>query len=288
MQIITLTTDLGTKDNYVAQLKAKLYSSCPNALIVDVSHEIDSFNIMQEIYQINGCINDFPDGTIHVLGVDSEPTVNLTEGRVINAPSILKYKNQYFIGADNGSFGLLLNEDEPQGLWRIQDVLSNPKNMKDPTKFMLLPAAIALFNGKDIADFAEEVDIHSYLNSIPYKPRISQNEIVASIIHVDFYGNLIINVRENEFRRFGDTPFEIILNRKNIRKIDRLSGSYGDVGFGEPVAFFNTANYLEIALNKSTIGNRGGATNMLSLNVGDQILIRFTPIGSATSLNEIL
>ena len=101
MQIITLTTDMGLQDYYVASLKGTILTLNPEAIIVDISHSVKPFNISEAAYYISSCYRNFPKGTVHVIGVDDEPIVNFS-GTDGSFPSILKFEGHYFISNDNG------------------------------------------------------------------------------------------------------------------------------------------------------------------------------------------
>ena len=95
MQIITLTTDMGTKDHYVAALKATILSKIPDVHIIDISHAVRPFDISEAAYHVRSCYEDFPEGTIHIVGVDSEPVINFG-GADGSFPSVLEDSGQYF------------------------------------------------------------------------------------------------------------------------------------------------------------------------------------------------
>src|SRR5690606_30276713 len=107
MQIITLTTDLGLSDHYVASLKGQLYGTNNSINVVDVTHDIQSFNIAQAAYFINNIFRDFPEGTIHFLGVDALPQISIGNPESNLYPIVMKLKGHYFVGCDNGIFSLL-------------------------------------------------------------------------------------------------------------------------------------------------------------------------------------
>ena len=114
MQIITLTTDNGYQDHYVAAIKGRLLQSLPGAHVVDVSHGIAPFNVTEAAFQLRCCFEDFPSGTIHIVGVDTEPLFDSDQERY---PGILKFKGHYFISNDNGFFGSFLEEDFPEAFF---------------------------------------------------------------------------------------------------------------------------------------------------------------------------
>jgi len=284
MSIITLTTDMGLNDHYVASLKGTILSGVSNANIVDISHAIRPFDISEAAFQLASCYKDFPDGTVHVVGVDSEPIVNFG-GSDGSFPSIMHFNNQYFISNDNGFFGAFLKEEYPTTLWRIEDILSNPKLFKFPTKNILLQAAIRILKGEKIDDFATPVT--SYKNALSLVAVSETNLIKGHVVHIDNYGNAITNVHQSLFERFGkDTPFTLYFKRKEYY-IDVISNAYNEVAQGEKVAIFNENNYLEIAINRGANTGSGGAEQLFGLHKNDIIRIEFTPQGSRETIDSL-
>ena len=101
MAIITLTTDLGTKDSYLASVKGSIYSQLDDAKIIDITNDITAFNIPQAAFVLRNCYKDFPVGSIHIISVDDELSIE-------NEHLAVKANGHYFIGTDNGLFSLLL------------------------------------------------------------------------------------------------------------------------------------------------------------------------------------
>ena len=121
MQILTLTSDTGLQDYYVAALKGAILKAMAGIQIVDVSHSIKPFDIASAAFQLQCCYKDFPDGTIHLIGVDSEPLIEPPKysdatSFVSSYPTVMKFNNQYIISNDNGFFGAFLDDNEPQEL----------------------------------------------------------------------------------------------------------------------------------------------------------------------------
>lgn len=284
MGIITLTTDMGLNDHYVASLKGSILSSVENPTIVDISHSVKPFDFAEAAYLLSSCYTNFPKGTIHVIGVDSEPIVNFggSEG---SFPSVLVFEEQYFISNDNGFFGVFLKDKNPDSLWRMNDVLTNPKIFLFPTKNLLLKMAIELLNGNKIDSFASPIE--EYKNGLSPIATSEPNLIRGYIAHIDSYGNAITNVHRNLFERFGkDTPF-ILYFKKESYFIDEISESYNQVPEGEKVAIFNENDYLEIAINRGANEGAGGAEQLLGLSVKDMIRIEFTPQGSRETIDSL-
>lgn len=284
MQIITLTTDMGVRDHYVAAIKGAIYRLSPNASIVDVSHTVKPFDIAEAAYYVSSCFEEFPEGTVHVIGVDSEPMVNFS-GSEGSFPSILVYKGHYFVSNDNGFFGAFLHDNTPDAFYRIDDVLSRMDLFKFPTKNMLVPAACKLLNGESIDSFASPFG--SFKRAFSQNAVIETNLIKGHVQHIDNYGNLITNVHESLFDRYGkDTPFTIFYRNKDYH-IDEISATYNSVPNGEKVAIFNNNGLLEIAINRGANMSNGGAEKLFGVRIGDVVRIEFTPRGSRTTLESL-
>ena len=285
MQIITLTTDMGLKDHYVAALKGKIYTLHPSVTIIDISHNVKPFNIAQAAFYIKNSLKDFPKGTIHVIGVDAEPLINFSSPEESAFPMVMEFKEQFFIGTDNGIFNLLLENDKPTSLWALEDVLSAPELMNFPTKNILIPAACKLAQGtkpEEIGSKKKGVKKAFQLN-----PVIDGNTLKGSVIHIDHYGNLITNIKKEDFYRIGrKVPFVIFFRQKEYY-IDTISLGYNEVPTGEKVALFNDDGHLEIAINKGTPENGGGANSLFGIKMGDIIRIEFMPRGSKETLSSL-
>lgn len=275
---------MGLNDHYVASIKGAILTSVNDVNIIDISHSVKPFDISEAAFHVNACYQDFPKGTVHVIGVDSEPVVNFG-GSDGSFPSILEFQGQYFISCDNGFFGAFLKQNRPDNFWRIDDVLSNPKLFKFPTKNVLIQAAARILNGEEISSFASSFE--EYKNALTPVAVSETNLIKGYVIHIDSYGNAITNIDEELFNRFGkDTPFVLYFRRKDYY-IDVISGAYNEVPQGEKVALFNENGYLEIAINRGANGSSGGAEKLFGLRVNDMIRIEFTPQGSRETIDSL-
>jgi S-adenosylmethionine hydrolase len=284
MQIITLTTDMGVRDHYVAAIKGAVLKSCPSAVIIDVSHTVKPFDVSEAAFYISSCFEEFPEGTVHVIGVDSEPMVNFS-GSEGSFPSVLVYKGHYFISNDNGFFGAFLKSEPYDQFFRLDDVLSRMDLFKFPTKNMLVPAACKILNGEKIESFASPFD--TFKQAFSHSAHIETNLIKGNVIHIDNYGNLITNVHESYFERYGkETPFTIYYRNRDYH-IDEISATYNSVPNGEKVAIFNNNGLLEIAINRGANMSNGGAEKLFGVRIGDIIRIEFTPRGSRETLDSL-
>lgn len=284
MKIITLTTDMGLNDHYVASIKGAILSSLLDVQIIDITHAVKPFDTNEAAYHLKACYDSFPEGTIHIIGVDSEPIINFgpTGGAF---PSILQHRGQYFVSNDNGFFGSFLNHEPAENFVRINDVMNDPNLFKFPTKNILAKAAIELANGKSISDIGTAQE---HYNTAFSPAALSEpNLIKGHVVHIDSYGNAITNVDRELFERIGnETEFTIYLKRKSYF-IDVISKSYNEVPQGEKVAIFNENDVLEIAINRAATNGTGGADKLFGLSVGDLVRIEFTPRGSHKNFDTL-
>lgn len=284
MHIITLITDLGVKDYYLAGVKGQLYSHSKEVKLVDISHDVEPFNIAQAAFFINNVIGDFPPGTVHFLGVDALPQISIGNPEANLYPIIMKLEGQYFVGCDNGIFSLLRNYKKAESIVRIDD-FSSKFALRYPTRHIYVPTLLKLANGTDMAELGEEIDEVKRVYTT--QPIIETNLIKGSVIHLDKYGNVITNITEKMFNEIGGgNPFTIYF--KNAQYfIENISKNYYEVPTAEKLALFNEAGFLEIAINKGVVGNGGGAGTLLGLKVGDVIRMEFHPKGSKDNFDSL-
>lgn len=282
MQIITLTSDNGYQDYYVAAIKGALLKVLPNAHVIDVTHRITPFNVSEAAFQLRCCFQDFPEGTIHIIGVDAEP--NLEVGREA-FPSIMKFKGQYFIASDNGFFGSFLDEEFPDEFYHFKQITAQPEHWRFTEKYCFVALAARIANKESVSSFAEPA--RSYKRAFEHKPAIDQLLIRGAVVHIDAFGNLITNITKADFQRFGsDIPFTIKYMKKEYF-IDEISATYNAVSQGERVALFNSADLLEIAINRGANQGFGGASKLFGMRIGDPVHVEFTPQGSKENIQSL-
>jgi S-adenosylmethionine hydrolase len=275
---------MGLDDHYVASLKGTILSAVKTAQIVDITHKVKPFDVSEASFHLRCCYQDFPKGTIHIIGVDSEPIVNFG-GSDGSFPTIMEYEGQYFICNDNGFYGAFLQENRPDAMWRIESFMTDLNNFKFPTKNILARAAIQLMQGAKPSDLG--VSSTGYKSALALTAVSETNLIKGHVIHVDSYGNAISNVHRTLFDRFGEgTPFILYFKRKDYF-IDHISNTYNEVAQGEKVAIFNENGFLEIAINRGANASSGGAEQLFGLHKNDVIRIEFTPQGSRETLDSL-
>ena len=275
MAIITLTTDFGYKDHFVGALKGTIYKELSDAKIVDITHAVSPFNIQECAYILKNSYKAFPEGTIHIVGVDSEPTIE-------NQHIAVLVDNHYFISANNGVISLITSEIKPEKVVEIN--IPNPVNGSFPVLDIFVKVACHIVRGGKLEVVGKSFEDLKELKE--FAPRITNEgkTIVGSVIYLDNYGNVITNIQRSLFEAYRNgRKFEI--NARN-RKISQIHNRYSDIinfdlgknqrkGPGDLLALFNSSDYLELAIYKSDLNTVGGASTLLGLDYRDTIIINF-------------
>jgi S-adenosyl-L-methionine hydrolase (adenosine-forming) len=243
LPLITLTSDIGSPDYLVGAVKAQLLQVNPAFTIVDISHNIPPFNHPQAAYVCRSAFQHFADYTYHLV------LVNLFEQKPEQL-LLAFHNNQYLLCADNGLLTMIL-EAVPE------IVISLPLDKMAEKNTIYLAGVM----GKAVQQLVDGEPIRNignpdarYLEKRHLRPTLDYNSIEGQIVFIDSFENVIVNITRRQFeeQRQG-RRFRIVFKRDEI--IDRISESYADVPEGEKLALFNSAGYLEIAINK---GNAAG------------------------------
>ncbi|MCP4975648.1 MAG: SAM-dependent chlorinase/fluorinase [Maribacter sp.] len=275
MAIITLTTDFGLKDHFVGALKGAIYSELSDARIVDISHNISPFNIQECAYILKNSYKNFPEGTIHIVGVDSEVTPE-------NQHIVILVDGHYFITANNGVIGLIISEIKPEKVIEIN--LPNAINGSFPVMDVFVKVACHIVRGGTLEvvgkSFNELKDLRDF------SPRITDDgkKIVGSIIYIDNYGNVVTNIQKSLFEAYRKgRSFEL---HARTSLITSILNNYSEIvnydlerskrkGAGDLLALFNSSDYIELAIYKSNLKTVGGASTLLGLDYRDTVTINF-------------
>jgi S-adenosyl-L-methionine hydrolase (adenosine-forming) len=243
MPLLTLTSDIGNQDYLVGAVKAKLLQTNPEFTFIDISHSVPPFNYPQAAYICRSAFTHFPDFTYHLI------LINLFETKPDHL--LLAFQNnQYFLCADNGLLGMIL-ETKPElviGIPLDKNVIRNTLHCAD----IMGQTVNKLVNGESIKNIG--IPDISIIEKNHLRPLLGEAWIEGQIIFIDNFENVIVNITREQFeeQRKGRS-FKIIFKRDEV--IDRISESYADTYEGEKLALFNSAGYLEIAINK---GNAAG------------------------------
>ncbi len=252
--IITLTTDFGLDDHYAALMKGAILRYDKSVNIVDITHNVKNFDIVHAAFVLRNTYSHFPENSIHIISVRNESPWKI--------PFIaLRYDKHYFLGPDNGIFSLAFDKN-PNQTFRLPSEGSGVFIMKD------------IF-AKAVGHITKGLPFHEI--GLPYEeieqrfslqPVIEPNRIRGSVIHVDSYGNAILNIDKKLFEEVRNKR-EFRLYFKRYDPITSLSEYYSDVPVGEPLCLVNSSGHLEIAINL------GRAAQMFGLKKEDAIQIDF-------------
>ncbi len=255
MPVITFMSDFGTEDHYVAAVKGKILSNIPNQQIVDISHHIKPFDISHAATVLAGVFREFPPGTIHLISVDS----------VRKEPKgiLLELEGHYFIGFDCGLFSMI--SSQKPGVMVGIDVSSSTF----PARDIFPTLASQIVTGKDPETLGGKLDQMETLFARQLKA--TKKEIVGHVVNVDYFGNLITNIPEKEFRAIlklngNEARYHVRFGRESFQTLHQY---FTDVDSGDCYVFFNSIGYLQIGINK------GNASQLLGLGIDAPVHIEF-------------
>ncbi len=259
--VLTMTSDWGLRDHYVAAFKGQILNRSPEIRIVDISNEIEQFNILQASFLLRNAFPHFPPGTIHYIGIDSN---NASRPSANVAPVLaVKSGEHIFVGKDSGIFSLILGEAKTE-IYKLDIDLKRGKSVM---AIRLSEMISHLINGRPLKEIGESQE--GFVQSFLTNATSDSSSIRASVMYVDDFGNTIINITEPEFTAARKNRDFTINVRRSSYNISKISKTYEDAIVGEIVAFFNEDGYLEIALNRSS------ASGLLGMKIFDPIRIEF-------------
>lgn len=258
-KLITLTTDFGLVDPYVAEIKAVIFGINPDVKIVDISHQIERFNIKMGAYVLAAAAPYFPKDTIHIVVVD--PGVGTKR-----KPILIETRNSFFIGPDNGVLALAA---EKKGIKHVYEI-SNPKYMllRVSTTFhgrdIFAPAAAYLSKKVPPSEFGPEIRkiVRPQFAKIIRKGSM----LVGEIIHVDGFGNIITNFTAKELELLNVKESVNIKIKEAALKL-KFCKAYAEVDVEKPLAIVGSHDFLEISVNQ------GSAAKFFGARTGDKVTL---------------
>lgn len=268
MSIITITTDLGYRDPYLAMVKGMLYSKQPNAKIVDLACDVNSHAHNEGAFALKSSLSYFPEGTIHLFAIkflnSSETIANLS---VDNTRYLLtKYKGQYIVCPDNGVYTLIDKTfNEPV----YQLYFDSDKQHSFFLRDIFTEIASKLIDKVPFEEFCSLTD--DYCKLFAFESFSTPSNLQGMVLYEDDFGNLITSITKKEFEiNIGNKRFSIALPSANITK---LYNTYDDVKIGDVVCFFNSMDLLEISLLGQSANKVAMNRNLLSKYKIDRIII---------------
>ncbi|MCK4679155.1 MAG: SAM-dependent chlorinase/fluorinase [Bacteroidales bacterium] len=258
MPIITLISDWGCKDPYLASVKGTILKQLPETVIVDISHDIPPFDINQASFILKNSYKAFPPKTIHIIAINSEASIETPH-------TVVEYDEHFFIGADNGIFPLVM-DGEPTKIVELE-IFQDSDYFTFSSRDVFVKAAIHIANTGKPEDLGT---IKTKLNErISFKPVVEENIIRGKVIYIDSFENLITNITEKQFNKIRNgKKFEITFRTPGY-VINTICDSYSDVPAGEMLAIFGSTGFLEIAMNK------GNASSLLGMDLDEIVRVEF-------------
>jgi S-adenosylmethionine hydrolase len=247
VRAITLLTDFGTADYFVGAMKGVILSINPQAVIVDITHEIPAQDVAAGAFTLLAAYDSFPEGTIHVAVVD--PGVGSAR-----RPIVVTAGNHLFVGPDNGIFTHIYNRDSSFKAFHITDEkhFRHPVSTTFHGRDIFAPVAAALSTGVGVAS----------LGPLISDPIQLFRSVEPQVVHIDRFGNLITNITRNQFKEAR----RLLVNGTLISAQRNFFGE--NVGESdEPFVIWGSAGFLEIAVNN------GSAAEFLDAKQGDQITL---------------
>ncbi len=244
--IITLTTDFGTTDHYVGAVKGAILSVSTDPVIVDITHDVPPHDVMAAAWVLARAIPAFPRRTIHVAVTD--PTVGTAR-----VPILIVTDDHHLIGPDNGIFSFVLEASPPS----LIVALTAPHYLREPVsatfhaRDIFGPVAAHLTRGVDPANFGDPIETCVRLE-LPRPAVTPQRTVRASVIHVDRFGNLILNVtRQGLEALMGTDRARAIAVVAGGARVETMVTTYAEAAGGAPALLYNSSGFLEIAANRA-------------------------------------
>jgi hypothetical protein len=252
--LITLTTDFGEDGYYLGAMRGVLLSVCPDATLVDITHNITPFSPLEGSFVLSQATRTFPPGTVHLAVVD--PGVGGLRKAIF-----LEHGGSYYVGPDNGLFTPFLRE--AGAVYRIREeeaALPNRSNTFDG-RDLFAPVAARLARGED-PEILGETTLQVARLHIP-RPRRENGALVGQVLYHDHFGNLITNIRDADLEAYGP-DCEVWVG---TYRMPSLVTTYEDAILGEAIALVGSSGHLEVAVS------RGNAAAQLGVGKGERVRI---------------
>lgn len=253
--LITFTTDFGTSDHFVATMKAVVLGIAPQARIIDITHEVTAFEVVEAAYTLAQAYPYFPKKTIHVVVVD--PGVGSTR-----RPILAEMGGHFFVAPDNGALSLVFSREKA----KVRHI-TNEKFMLHPVsrtfhgRDVFSPVAAHLAAGVPPAKFGKLIEDHLRL-TLDKPNRSGKRSWTGTVLKVDRFGNLITNFHIDEFSQITARPFDLNIG---LEKINRLALTFTECDPGEAFAIVGSSGYIEVAVNQ------GSAARALGCGAGSPV-----------------
>ena len=257
--IITLTTDYGTNDHLVGTLKGVILKICPEANLVDITHNVTPYDLLDGALAIGSAYSYFPARTIHVVVVD--PGVG-TDRR----PLLVTGESQYFVAPDNGVLSLVYEREESILVRHanVEHYYLQPVSKTFHGRDVFAPVAAWLAKGSQAAAMGEEIT--DYKKFAMPRPKSTEGSTKGVVLRVDSFGNLITNFRPEELPPAA-VESGVINLQVGSQAVTRLVDTFAKGNPGEVFAYIGSNGFVEIGVN------RGNAAKTLNAGRGVQVTL---------------
>ncbi len=274
MSVITLTSDFGIVDYRIAALKGSILSQKLEATIVDITHEVEAFNLLQTAYIVRGAYKHFPKGSVHVIAVDSSYSKHVRN-------ILYKADGHYFLAADNGVLGLIFFDIKPEAVYEI--TLNNrfDDQVQSVATDIFSPSAVHLLNGGLPEVIGRKIKNPKEVSFTRAVHNESEQMIIGEVMYIDNFGNLVSNIGKKFFEKIAinHKSYTIRFRNLSLQKIHNHATEFitdwknEREYHGKAVAVYNEADLLELCIYKGN--KKNGAKTLFGLNVGENIYIEF-------------
>jgi S-adenosylmethionine hydrolase len=275
MPIVTLLTDFGNKDYFVAAVKGAIINEVENPLIIDITHEIQPYNHTQAAYVLKNAFRSFPEGSIHIIGVESEKTPE-------NKHIAMLFEGHYFIGADNGILSMIRENFNAKKIVEIN--IHQNVTTTFPVLDIFVKVAAHISRKGQLEVIGKSTKVIKELTNVNPVVNNKGDQIVGSVIYVDNYGNVITNITRKLFQEVRKSrAFTIFARNIKFKKVVETYGEAIDFSTpkekrdedGKKIALFNSADHLELAIYKSNPQTVGSAYSLFGLEYREAVTVNF-------------
>ena len=259
--IVTLTTDFGINDHFVGTMKGVILGVEPNAQIVDISHAVQPFDVLDGALTISQAYNYFPSGTVHMVIVD--PGVGTAR-----RPIIVTSERHHFVAPDNGVLSLVYQKEQRLHARHVTAEHYNlqPVSQTFHARDIFSPVAAYLAKGVDPEKFGDEITDFVRFNAPKPKP-VNESTLRGIVLKADRFGNLITNITPEDAPMLFTQPaagFKIVVGK---REVTDIKASYSEGAPGEVFGILGSMGYLEIAANRASAAQLLGVGKGIDVNI---------------------
>jgi S-adenosyl-L-methionine hydrolase (adenosine-forming) len=271
--LITLTTDFGLSDHFVGTLKGVILNIAPEAEIVDISHSVQAFDVLDGALTIAQSYSYFPSGTVHLVVVD--PGVGTAR-----RPILVTSERHHFVAPDNGVLSLVYGREERLHIRHVtaEHYYLQPVSNTFHARDIFAPVAAWLAKGVDPEKFGDEISDFVRFNA-PKPKSANGNTLRGVVLKVDRFGNLVTNITPQDAPMLfapDPAPFKILVGKHEITEIH---SSYSGGVLGAVFGILGSMGYLEIA------SNRGSAAKIVGTGKGSEVTVSLEGAAAASQIS---